>query len=748
MSSNAVVKRLSLVLLTFVVTACSGGGSGDGPSTSTPSSGPTVQSLTVSITSPKDGDTFTAGQAIQFTASALDPVDGTLSGDALLWTSSLDGSIGKGSDFALSSLSVGTHTITLMATDSVGSTATKTASIEVNGVSPNTAPAPTAAPIVTDAGYPGTSQVVVNDPDTGQNHTFAITTFPVHGTATVSIAGVVTYTPAPGFTNDTASLAYTSDTDSLTVTVTDDGSPRMSGSVTIPITVNGLVTNLPPAGTAPKIFTVEDTPADTQITVTDPQGADQSSVSPTHTFSVTTAPQNGTATVTSSGGVTYTPRTGFTGDDNFIVTIQDNDIPAMSSNVLIDVTVEEALSFVMTAHPNPVRPGHRVFYSITVSNQGKRDISQDTEMTDPTPSYGKVNANEITGGGACGGATVCDNGLYILWPALGTLKPGDSHTVYMALAVNDSVADGIPPDGTFIHNGASLYYDSGVFAAATQDVQTLSAAGVMLSLEEDKEPVLPTQQLTYTVTLSNLSIDGIQPINNWRLSATIPEWADFVSADGGGTVANGAVQWDVGKPAPGTVIQHQFTVQVRSAVNPGSVLVSEASVNDSTSGQRYAYDVDTTLVKSDNPLLITMTIGQSTSQLGQYPYQTVQAAPPGTTYTIAVTNTGSTQLTDITLTDVTPNDSEITAVSLGGACYSDTDQQVVKNVCSEGDLVIWPALTLDPGASVSGYSFTVTPLSGTQNDLLIHNTFRVGYSLGDFSLSNDAVVVSGAVATP
>ena len=637
-------------------------------------------------------------------------------------------------------------------TDSVGITKTASTTIEIKAVSPNGAPSPTASRIDTLAGYPGASQITINDPDIGQNHTFAITAFPTHGTASVSTSGIVTYNPTPGFTNGG---------DSLAVTVTDDGSPRMSGIVTIPINVSGPVLNLPPSGTAPKLRTVEDTSGKAQISVTDLPSTEPPAGTQNHTFLVTTPPQNGTASVSAAGGVVYTPRSGFTGDDSLVVTIQDNGMPPMSGYVLINVTVEKAFAFVMTAHPNPVRPGHRIFYSITVSNQGKTPISQVENMQDPTQLlYGKVNATEITGEGSCGPSyTVCSNGLYILWPPFGTagtLDPGESHTVYLALAVYGSAVDGvIPPDGTSIHNGASINYDGGTYAGASPDVQTLSTAGVMLSLDEDRDPVKPNDQLTYTLTLSNLSVDGVIPDHDWTLNATIPEWADFVSADNTYTLSNGAVVWDVSQPhqqgtplqpQPGTVLQRHFTVQVKSTVNPGSVLQSKAEVNDIITGQRYASDVDTTLVKTDAPLQITMTPGQ-------FPNPQVQAGQ-ATTYSFTVTNTGTTQLTNIMLTDVTPNDSEITAISLGGQCYSDVRQQTVKPVCEEGDVVTWPPLTLDPGASISGYSFTLTPkpvqvLDPNTNTLvdqyglLIHNTLRVSYSEGDFSLGNDAVIVQG-----
>ena len=53
---------------------------------------------------------------------------------------------------------------------------------------------------------------------------------PAHGFATVSPSGLATYTPAPGF----------SGADSFVVTVTDNGIPPLSGTVTITVTVKAL----------------------------------------------------------------------------------------------------------------------------------------------------------------------------------------------------------------------------------------------------------------------------------------------------------------------------------------------------------------------------------------------------------------------------------------------------------------------------------------------------------------------------
>ena len=85
----------------------------------------------VAITSPADGSTLPAGQTVLFQGSAYDANDGELTGDALLFTSSRDGELGRGSTLQVSGLTVGSHTITLSATDSGNNTATASITVEV-----------------------------------------------------------------------------------------------------------------------------------------------------------------------------------------------------------------------------------------------------------------------------------------------------------------------------------------------------------------------------------------------------------------------------------------------------------------------------------------------------------------------------------------------------------------------------------------------------------------------------------------
>ena len=94
---------------------------------------------TAAIRLPGNGTSFLQSESVSFEGSATDPEDGLLTGSFLVWTSSIDGQIGLGLQFSRSDLSIGTHTIRLVATDTEGAADTATVSIGVGGV-PNQDP--------------------------------------------------------------------------------------------------------------------------------------------------------------------------------------------------------------------------------------------------------------------------------------------------------------------------------------------------------------------------------------------------------------------------------------------------------------------------------------------------------------------------------------------------------------------------------------------------------------------------------
>ena len=94
----------------------------------TPNQRPQVQILT-----PGEAAVFPYGQPAALAGSATDAEDGTLSRTSLTWLSSRDGTLGTGETLDTDSLSIGTHVITLRATDSTGLTTSVTRSVTISG---------------------------------------------------------------------------------------------------------------------------------------------------------------------------------------------------------------------------------------------------------------------------------------------------------------------------------------------------------------------------------------------------------------------------------------------------------------------------------------------------------------------------------------------------------------------------------------------------------------------------------------
>ncbi|HKK90498.1 MAG TPA: hypothetical protein VJ936_03805 [Desulfobacteraceae bacterium] len=91
-------------------------GDGDSADATTDNTSPNVD-----ITSPSTDMSFNLGEIISFEGVGTDAEDGDLTGDALVWSSNVNGGIGTGVSIAVDVLSQGEHTITLTATDSKGS---------------------------------------------------------------------------------------------------------------------------------------------------------------------------------------------------------------------------------------------------------------------------------------------------------------------------------------------------------------------------------------------------------------------------------------------------------------------------------------------------------------------------------------------------------------------------------------------------------------------------------------------------
>ena len=149
-------------------------------------------------------------------------------------------------------------------------------------------------------------------------------TKPAHGTAKVDAkTGEITYTPEAGF----------SGTDTFTYTVCDTSTPTPACSNTATVTVT--VTNVFTPGDATEgVTTPQNEPVDVPLEdIVTPSGAP---VDP-ESVKEKTPPADGTITVDEDGTVTYTPKPGFSGGDEFTLDVCDEN--GDCTEVTIPVTV-------------------------------------------------------------------------------------------------------------------------------------------------------------------------------------------------------------------------------------------------------------------------------------------------------------------------------------------------------------------------------------------------------------------------
>ncbi|RME24006.1 MAG: cadherin repeat domain-containing protein, partial [Candidatus Zixiibacteriota bacterium] len=207
----------------------------------------------------------------------------------------------------------------------------------------------------------------------------AIASAPGNGTATVNPGtGVVTYTPDADFFG----------IDSFTYTI-DDNNGATSAPGTVTVTVNDI--NDPPIAVNDTANALFNSPFDISVTLNDIDV--DGSIVPSSILA--SSGQNGTTSIKPNGVITYTPNTGFLGEDSFFYTVRDDD-GAFSNQAIVTVFVKVP----PVAQNDTVVTNEDVPIDIPVTandsdQDGTLDLSTVTVVS--PPSNGSTSVNTTTG---------------------------------------------------------------------------------------------------------------------------------------------------------------------------------------------------------------------------------------------------------------------------------------------------------------------------------------------------------------
>ena len=266
----------------------------------------TATSITLDA-SDKDGDALTY-------AIKTFPTHGSLS--------SLDKDSGSVT-YTANSGYTGSDSFTFTASDGTSTSNAGKVSITVNSLVPiNTPPVAQSQSITTTSDTATSITLDASDKD-GDALTYAIKTFPTHGSLSSldKDSGSVTYTANSGYTGS----------DSFTFTASDGTSTSNAGKVSI--TVNSLVPiNTPPVAQSQSITTTSDTATSITLDASDKDGD-------ALTYAIKTFPTHGSLSSLDkdSGSVTYTANSGYTGSDSFTFTASDGTSTSNAGKVSITV---------------------------------------------------------------------------------------------------------------------------------------------------------------------------------------------------------------------------------------------------------------------------------------------------------------------------------------------------------------------------------------------------------------------------
>ncbi|MFC0213703.1 hypothetical protein ACFFK0_14760 [Paenibacillus chartarius] len=395
---------------------------------------------------------------------------------------------------------------------------------------------------------------------------------------------------------------------------------------------------------------------------------------------------------------------------------------AVSNTVVLPVALPN-VTVSKSADRTAVTVGETITYTLVIANNGTSPITN-VNLADPLPAALRFAAGSVTLGGINQPAANPQTGI-----AVGTLAAGASATVSFQAAVVS------PPDPAQLANTATAAYSSGTFSGISASSTLLTPVYqpvIAVRKSADRSAVAVGETVTYTIVANNSGNIAASA----TVTDTIPAGTVFVpgsvTVNGTGVPAASPVSGiGAGELSPGASATVTFQVQLQTLPNPPRI-ANAASVS-------FTYQLPDGRSFSGSSASNTVMLPATVPSVAIAKRVNAAAAAVGDTltYTLNVSNTGSTAVNDILVSDPLPAGAafETGSVTVRGTARSDAN----------------PAAGISLGTLAAGDSaditFRIRVLPAAQGGTLGNQAF-VSYRLGSFNGSSASGTVSTTVVQP
>lgn len=513
----------------------------------------------------------------------------------------------------------------------------------------------------------GTVACAIGTLSPGQTTTLTVQVMPLGSGVFVATATATSTvgdtTPANNSATATTTINLPNSPADLVVTLEDNPDPAFVGqnlTWTITVTNNGTstatgtsVTALLPSGV-------------NLVSVQGPNGSTSSQNGANVSTSIGNLNAGATAVVT----LNVVPTGAGTATLAATATTTAGDSAPLTNTATVQTTINQPagsaaeLSVTMLDGPDPAVPGQSLTYSITVTNNSQNTATS-TVVTDQLPP-GVIFLSAI---GPAGSGAVVNNG--VLTVNLGNITGGGTAVVSITV---------MPTTPGMLVNSASVTTSAGdsnpsnntASATTTINPAASTATDLQVTITDNPDPVSPGQALSYTITITNT---GTNPAQGIVLTDTLSSGVAFLSVLGpsgsSSTQLGNTITTSLGTLAPGasTTVTVQVMPLVAGAIVNTATAVSSSGDTNPTNNTAVA---TTASNPSANPvdLVVTVTDNADPVVVGQ-----------SVTYTITVTNGGSTAANAVTLTGVLPTGMTfVSATGPGGASNNQSNGSVTYNL--------------------------------------------------------------------